>query len=224
MRTYPQSMSRSSDEAGGDDRAGVEDAEVPAPRLDPGEGWRLVDATVETPFEAGAVTVTAHTVVYEDVRLREAVAERTDADPEPDPERLWRFAFASRLRLRPRTRPSGALTRLVTNRARSGFVDQLRDRGFESVSRRDVRRFRVGDADARLAGYDATARVGDVRLAVDGWVAVWPDGDGFLMAGGAYPTDVRDDGGDPEAAAALRERLSPAAFREELFALVRRTA
>jgi hypothetical protein len=154
------------------------------------------------------------------------VAERTDAvaEGESDPDRLWRFAFATRLRLRPRTRASGALTRLVTNRARSGFVDQLRDRGFEAVSARDTRRFRVGDADARLAGYDATARVGDVRLAVDGWVAVWPDGDEFLMAGGAYPTGVRDDGGDPGTAAALAAELTPTEFREELFELVRRTA
>jgi hypothetical protein len=224
-----------SDSADGGAVAGVEGAEVPPPRFDPGEGWRLVDATVETPFDVGAVTVTAHTVVFEDVRLREAVAERADVDVDVDadasgteegaePDRLWRFAFATRLRLRPRARSSAALTSLVTNRARSGFVDRLRDRGFEAVSRRETRRFRVGDADAALAAYDAVARVGDVRLAVDGWVAVWPDGDGFLMAGGAYPTAVRDDGGDPETAAALAERLSPTAFREELFDLIRRTA
>lgn len=234
------------DSTDGDAVAGVDDAEVPPPRLDPGDGWRLVDATVETPFDVGVVTVTAHTVVFEDRRLREAVAGRADSGvdasgspggepaPEPGPEsesesgsepdRLWRFAFATRIRLRPRTRPSAALTRLVTNRAGSGFVDRLRDRGFEDVSRRDSRRFRVGDADATLAAYDAVARVGDVRLAVDGWVAVWPDGDGFLMAGGAYPTAVRDDGGDPATAAALGERLAPTAFREELFDLIRRTA
>lgn len=228
------------DSTDGDAVAGVDDAEVPPPRFEPGEGWRLVDATVETPFDVGVVTVTAHTVVFEDRRLREAVAERADSgvdasgspggEPEPESEsgsgsdRLWRFAFATRIRLRPRTRPSAALTRLVTNRAGSGFVDRLRDRGFEDVSRRDSRRFRVDDADATLAAYDAVARVGDVRLAVDGWVAVWPDGDGFLMAGGAYPTAVRDDGGDPATAAALGERLAPTEFREELFDLIRRTA
>ncbi|MFC6772145.1 hypothetical protein ACFQDD_11570, partial [Halorubrum pallidum] len=59
------------------------------------DGWRRVAETVERPFDAGPVSVEAHTVRY----------ERDGPPPRP-------FVFASRLRIRPETAPNAALTRL----------------------------------------------------------------------------------------------------------------
>jgi hypothetical protein len=195
------------------------DTDVPAPSVtfEQPDRWRLVDESVETPFDAGVVSVRAHTLVYEDVDLAERVGDRDD--------QVWRFVFASRVGLRPRQPRSKPLTSLVTRQSRSGFADRLRDRGFVAVSDRGTRRFRVGDADATLAEYDATVRADGVTLDVDGWLAVWPDEAGdYLLAGGAYPTAVTDDGGDAARAGRLRECLSPGAFREELFEAVKSTA
>jgi hypothetical protein len=213
-------------DGGGRTRDADPESDVPAPQVPVDEDWRRVEATLDTPFDAGVVTVRAHTVVYEDAVVRERVRERTGADA------LWRFVFASRLALRPRTPTSAALTRLVRNRSEAGFVDQLRERGFEAVDRDATRRFRVGDVDTKLTRYDARLSVAGVELAVEGWVTVWPaqsNGDpGYLLAGGAYPTTVEatadgdgTDGTDP--ATALREELVPGTFREELFSLIRAT-
>jgi hypothetical protein len=207
---------------GGDRGDGGSQADVPAPHVPVDEDWRRVEASLDTPFDAGVVTVRAHTVVYEDALVRARVRERTGADA------LWRFVFASRLALRPRTPTSAALTRLVRNRSEAGFVDQLRDRGFEGVDRDGTRRFRVGEVDTKLTRYDARLSLAGIELAVEGWVTVWPasaNGEpGYLLAGGAYPTTVTEAGDADEGrgpAAALREELVPGKFREDLFALIR---
>ena len=188
-------------------------------------GWRRVARTTDRPFEMGPVSVTATTVVYEDERLRRRLRETTDVDDQ------WRFFFASRLAIAPTTPPSGALRRLVTDRARRGFRDRLRDRGFESPEERDRRTVRVDGVEADVTAYDATCPLGDLRLSVVGWLAVWPDGSEFLLAGGAYPTALvdagapaRDDETSEETATGrLADHLTPDEFREELFALIRAT-
>lgn len=183
-------------------------------------GWEPVDCRRETLFEVRSVRVRAATVVHEDEAMADRVADAAGVDV----GRTWRFFFASRVELRPETPVTGMLTRLVTNRAGSGFADQLRDRGFEDVDPGRTREFRVGDVDATLRAYDARVRYGGLTLAVDGWLAVWPDDPGFLIAGGAYPTAVLETSGGREAAArALREEVSPGAYRDELFGLIRAT-
>jgi hypothetical protein len=194
-------------------------------------GWRRVERTTDTPFSVGPVSVTATTVVYEDERLGRTLAETTGIDGQ------WRFFFASRLAISPATPPSGALRRLVTDRARRGFRDRLRDRGFDAPEERDRRTIRIDGIDADVTAYDATCRLGDLRLSVVGWLAVWPDDSGsdpesdFLLAGGAYPTTVVASGlggGDDETSATdptreLAEQLTPDEFRAELFSLIRVT-
>jgi hypothetical protein len=192
---------------------------VPYPEGEVGAGWRLADESRETLFSVSRVTVTAATRVYEDQDLRSAVREATGLD------RTWRFLFASRLVLNPEPPASGALRRLVTDRAKKGFAGRLADRGFEDVRNVEDRRFAVDGTDATLHHYEATVAEGDgPTLVADGWVAVWPDGARFLLAGGAYPRRVDDDGGDPGAAATLREFLDPGGFREDLLTFVRGTA
>lgn len=169
--------------------------------------------------------MTATTVVYEDERLRRRLRETTGIDGQ------WRFFFASRLAISPTTPPSGALRRLVTDRARHGFRDRLRDRGFEAPEERDRRTIRIDGTEADVTAYDATCRLGDVRLSVVGWLAVWPDDSEFLLAGGAYPTAIVETGaaarGDGTAREAdtdeLAEHLTPDGFRDDLFALIRAT-
>jgi hypothetical protein len=175
--------------------------------------WRRASETTETPFAAPGLTVTAHISLYEDDRLRERVRERTGVD------RSWRFFLATRLELAPQPPVTAALRGLVASRASRGFADRLEDRGFEAVERTERRRLAVGDDDARLFGYDARCRVDGVTLSVDGWLAVWAPDRTFRLAGGAYPIAVVD--GDGETTDALADCLDPAAFRSELFALVR---
>jgi hypothetical protein len=200
---------------------------APAPPTLPDDrlaGWRRVDRTTDRPFEVGPVSVTSTTVVYDDDRLRRAVREATGIDGQ------WRFFFASRLAISPTTSPSGALRRLVTDRARRGFRDRLRDRGFESPAERERRTIRLDGTDAAVTAYDATCRLGGVRLSVVGWLAVWPDGPEFLLGGGAYPTAVVEtgvgaatEGAEPSSDAAddLSALLTPDDFRKELFSLLR---
>jgi hypothetical protein len=192
-------------------------------------GWRRAEQTTDRPFEVGPVSVTATTVVYEDERLGQTLRETTGIDGQ------WRFFFASRLAISPTTPPSGALQRLVTDRARRGFRDRLRDRGFESPEERERRTIRIDGSDAEVTAYDATCRLGELRLSVVGWLAVWSDdadsNSDFLLAGGAYPTAVVASGASATDEASptddptgeLTRHLTPDEFREELFSLIRAT-
>jgi hypothetical protein len=179
----------------------------PAPELDVPDGWTEMERTTEELFSVSRVTVTATTVVYEDERLRERVADAVGSG-------FRRFVFAGRLRLRPRTSPSKPLTKLVTSRAKSGFADRLRARGMTEVAAGESRRFSVRGTDATLIRYDATCPVEGATLAVDGWVAVWPGDDGYFVAGGAYPTAVADG---PD----LGDVVDPGRFRDELLDAIR---
>lgn len=188
----------------------------PAVPDEPLDGWRLLERTVDTPFDAGVVSVEAHTLVYEDEALRQRLDDAAGID------RLWRFFTASRLRLYPTTPPSDALTRLVTSRAHSGFADRLRERGFENVRRAERRHLRLNGRTARLSGYDAVCRLSELSLRVRGKAAVWAVNDGYLLAGGAYPTGVRD-AADRRVADAVGDILDPDAYDADLTELIRAT-
>jgi hypothetical protein len=184
---------------------------VDADRL---SGWERTETAVETVFDVGWFEVTTATVVYEDAGLRERIREATGVD------RTWRFFFASRVDV-PGPSTSPALKRLVTIRAADGFVDRLTARGFADVSEAGRRRLRVGDAEAHAIQYTGVCHVDGFVVDVDGWIAVWADGSGgFLLAGGAYPRAVESA---PDGGTALSGLFDPAAFREDLFALIRAT-
>lgn len=189
---------------------------VPSDALAAG-GWRERDREETTPFDATLVRVDAATVVYEDADLRERIRDATGLD------RLWRFFVASRLTLHPETSPSVPLSRLVANRAHAGFADVLAERGFEGVRRTDAAD--VADSlgsDARLASYGALCRLGDVGVRARGLAAVRPSDGAYLLAGGAYPTAVRD-APDETTRDAVAVVLDPDRFREELLELIRGT-
>lgn len=184
---------------------------VPRTSLD---GWRRRETTSETVLDLGAVAVRTATVVYEDASLRDRLRAAAGLD------RTWRFFFASRVSV-PGTPGPAALRSLVTHNARRAFVDRLRDRGFDGVETAGRRDLRVDGEEARAARYEASCVVESVELDVDGWLVVWPDDDGFLLAGGAYPRAVRTAPGGVEGT--VEDHLDPSAFRAELFELVRAT-
>lgn len=179
-------------------------------------GWREAETVSRTVLAVGPVEVTTATTVYEDAALRDRLCEATGLD------RSWRFFFAGRVAV-PGPSASRSLRALVVDRARRGFAERLGERGFDDVDRAGGRSLRVGDAEADATRYEADCRVDGVALDVEGWIVVWPDPartEGFLLAGGAYPRRVRtapDDG----TAGALADAFDPAAFREDLFDLVR---
>ncbi len=146
---------------------------VPADRF---EGWQYVERTTERPFAAGPVSVTAETVRY----------ERTDID-DPRP-----FCFASRLRIRPGGNPNPALTRLVENRAKTGFRERLADRDIEGVTLQGERTLAVDDpsaSEATLVTFQGRCSVrGEESVPVEALLAVWV-ADEYLLAGGAYRVD-----------------------------------
>ncbi|MFB6303169.1 MAG: hypothetical protein ABEH78_09960 [Haloferacaceae archaeon] len=78
----------------------------------------------------------------------------------------------------------------------------------------------MDDRKVRVVRYEATLDVEGVVVDADGWIAVWADADGFLLAGGAYPRAVRSAAG---AESEVSERIDPDAFRADLFALIRAT-
>jgi len=189
---------------------------VPESRLD---GWRQIEDTTESVFDSLFVSVTARTLVYEDERLRASLAEAADVEFAP------RFFFASRIALDPTPPNSRMLDRMVSMRARDGFADRLRARGFDRVETRQHRSYRVDGREGDLYRFDAECRPVGVALSAAGLTAVWPDGDGYLFAGGAYPTAVdefRSDLTETERTA-LTDRIDANAFREELLELIRST-
>ena len=171
-------------------------------------------------FDSLLVSVRARTLVFEDERLRASLADVAGVEFAP------RFFFASRIALDPTPPSSRMLDRMVSMRAREGFADRLRDRGFERVETRRHRSYRVDGRDGDLYRFDAECRPDGVALSAVGLTAVWPDDDdGYLFAGGAYPTAVdefRSNLTETERTA-LTDRIDADAFREELLELIRST-
>jgi len=179
-------------------------AAVPPPEVDIPESWRLVSEETSVPFDVRVVTIAATTRIYEDTGLRDRLAATTGT------ETTWRFVFASRLRIRPAQPTSRALTRLVSDRASSAFVDVLEERGFSAVDRADTHRFAVAGDDAEATRYRARVRLDDRNLPVEAYFAAWPAGEEYLLGGGAYPLSV------PAGESFDREE-----GREELFGMLR---
>jgi|GEM_PF-2536034 len=175
-------------------------------------GWRETEVSESRPFDARVVAVHAHAVVYDDTRLREQIADAAGVSGR------WRFFVAARLALEPETAPSGPLTRLVADRAHTGFADRLAERGLTDVRERDTTTRRVAGVEARVGRFAAVYDAGPVSVRTTARVAVRPDGDSYLLAGGAYPTAVRD--GDPDTARAVGASLAPDRFEAEQRELV----
>jgi len=204
--------------------------------------WERRATSEETVFRAPTATVVGHTVLYDDRRLREALASVDSVELVRDhgddaAERLvatvaddfWRFFFATSLSFHPPLAPGigpASMLPTVTSEAQRSFAADFRARGFEGVQRGRSQRVRTASgARARLRKYTATLPVRDVEsepvpLDVEGWLAVWVHHGSFRVAGGAYPTCGLD-----ELVATLsdseRPPTNPDSFRDELLDLIR---
>ena len=172
-------------------------------------GWTLLEERRETLFSLPTTTVEGHTLLYEDAPLRERLAAATGRD------QVWRFFFATGVEFTPPLPPGVGPAMVypsVASEAKRAFADDLRERGFRSVSRGRRERARSADGGRiRLQEYTAVLRLDGVEIDTTGWLGVWTTGSEFRIAGGAYP-DLRD---------VDAEGPSPAACRQELFDLLR---
>ena len=195
--------------------------EVPEDRLASG-GWTRTDETVETVFELPGTRVEGATLLYGDERTREAAAEHGDVD------QRWRFFFATKLTFTPSLAPGvgpAMILPTVRSEANRTFESELRDRGFQSISRGRTERVRVDSGDrAKLTQYRAELPMAeaDARLPVTGWVGVW-HGDGFRIGAGAYPEEsVAEILGIDDPPEVLTR--PPRAYRDGLLDLIRAVA
>jgi len=182
-------------------------------------GWELSDERVETVFRLGTATVEGATKLFDDVRTREATVEATGIDQQ------WRFFFATALTFRPPLAPGigpAMILPTVRSEAQSKFATELRERGFENVSRGRGERVRTDSGDrARLRSYSASLPLDGTAatLSITGWVGVW-HADGFRIAAGAYPDQpVGEILGIEEPPEPLQR--PPQAYRDELVSLIR---
>lgn len=222
--------------------------EVPEERLRDG-GWQLLEESTEDPayekqFGPATLTATTTTRLYEDAAFRAEIEEKTLGAASGQ---LATF-FASRVTFDPNlaSMPVGRDRILdeVEREARRNFESQLRNAGLSDVTRADTGTFDVeSGAEARLTSYDAAYSFDglSVRLApeesldiaggdiaIAGHLAAWTGDEAVLLAGGAYPAENfrREVSKSPSSAidvdVTVDLELTPDAYREELFGLMRR--
>jgi hypothetical protein len=158
------------------------------PSLPLSDDWRVVNDEESVVLSLPTMRVRGHTVVYEDVSLREAVRAATEGAV----DQPVRFAFATHLAFEPSLPPGAGVASvfpMVREAAEREFATDLRDRGFEKVSRGRRDRTRTADGvRVALRQYDATVPVNGARVDCEGWLGVWHDAGNVSLAGGAYVT------------------------------------
>ncbi|NHN42523.1 hypothetical protein G9C85_12925 [Halorubellus sp. JP-L1] len=176
------------------------------PTLSLASDWRELSDEESVVFSLPTMRVRGHTIVYEDAALRASVRAATDGAV----DQPVRFAFATHLAFDPPLPPGAAVAAVfptIREAAERAFASDLRDRGFERVSRGRRDRTRTAEGvRVALRQFDATVPVDGARVDCEGWLGVWhADGD-VSLAGGAYLT--RGVGGvDVESGRYRRELL-----------------
>jgi hypothetical protein len=223
--------------------------QVPTGRLDDG-GWNQMDDVTQDPaFErsGGPVDLTAatRTLLYEDSGLRETIEARTLGRASAQ----FATFFATRATFDPdiTTLAEGeARDRLldeVESQSVAAFEARLADAGLEAVAETGTDTMTVESGEeARVTNLEATYQFdgfavgfGDESLSVEGGeipvaghLATWISADSVLVTGGAYPADnfARQLTKSPSDAIDITVSVDlgfdPAAYREELFGLMKR--
>lgn len=224
--------------------------EVPEDLLSAGN-WEQVDSRQETVFEQsyGPVTVTAdaNTLVFEDVGLRDELAEKT-LDQVSGQFSLF---SATHVELRPGIDelPAGVGRGQILDRteenARRQFRREMEAAGLANVEQVETGTLTVDTGeDARLTSYAAEFPFQDVSfevaagetitiegapIRVAGDLAVWHHGGFVVIAGGAYPGENFTRNVTKELSSAITVDVSvdlgltPDAYREEVRGLMRAT-
>ena len=203
-------------------------------------GWDERVRAESTVFQTPTSRIVGRTLLYDDGALRAALESAGHGDllagrADTGGRRLvdtgteggyWRFFFATALAFRPPLAPGigpASMLPTVVTESRRTFTDDLEARGFRDVERGRSQRVRTDAGErARLAKVTAAYPLETTELEIEGWIGVW-HGDGFRIAGGAYP--VRGlDGLLASVPEPDRPATDPGGFRSELLDLVRAVA
>lgn len=180
------------------------------PTLSLAGDWRELEADERVVFSLPTMRVRGHTVVFEDPGLRESVRAATDGAV----DHPVRMTFATHLAFDPPLPPGAGVAAVfptVREAAEREFATDLRERGFERVSRGRRDRTRTDDGvRVALRQYDAAVRVDGATVDCEGWLGVWHDGGDVSLAGGAYLTEHVGD-----------LQLEPGRYRRELLDAIR---
>jgi len=180
------------------------------PTLSLAGDWRELEVEERVVFSLPTMRVRGHTVVCEDAALRESVRAATDGAV----DQPVRMTFASHLAFDPPLPPGAGVAAVfptVREAAEREFATDLRERGFERVSRGRRDRTRTDDGvRVALRQYDAAVPIDGASVDCEGWLGVWHDGGDVSLAGGAYLT-----GGVAGLA------LEPGRYRRELLDAIR---
>lgn len=205
--------------------------EVPRERMD---GWTRIDEARETPVEeeVGDATIEgkAHTVVYEDERLRDEVeAAIGELDRPVSILAASRVAFSGGLGGAAGT--DAGVAEAVERAARERFESRLREAGIENIERTGATTVAVeSGAEARYRRYvadlpldtDAADAAGVDSIAVAGDLATWRAEESSLIVGAVSPAESlaaaaeRQDG-DP---GGVEINFDAAAYRDDVRAIV----
>lgn len=222
---------------------------VPKVSLDE-NGWtQTATSSDETVFEQsfGPLTVeaVASSVTYEKTELARGLSEKTLGMVEATPT----LFTATRIDLAPSLDELGPVRSEIQTEieasARDSLESRLREAGLEDVTMTSTGTLAVDSgAEASQTEYRATYPVPDFEvpvtddrrvtiesedLEIESLLAVWPDDDGYLVAGGAYPAENYATSTRRELTDAISVSvdvdlgLDPAAHRAELIDLVRET-
>lgn len=225
--------------------------EIPESLLEEG-GWKQQSKRQATIFERSFVGVEvsadAYTRLFEDVGLRQEIAEKTLGQVTGQ----FSLFSATRVNFDPNidNLPAGiGQDRLLDETEKSAsdqFAAEMRNAGLENVQQTDSGTIDVDTGEeARLLSFtaeypfdtitfpvteDRTITVEGDAVAVDGDLAVWHHGDFVLVAGGAYPGENFARSIQKELSSAITVSvdldlgLTPDVYREEVRGLIRATS
>ncbi len=221
---------------------------LPNDRLDE-LGYVEIDQEQETVFEeeyAGIeLTASAHTLVYEDRELTEDVAERTLGLVEGP---LATF-FATRVGFSPEIDdlPGGVgrsqILEEVEKSSKDSFRVQMESYGIENIEEVGEGTLETDSGvDADLTEFtgvfpfdgfafpvtdDHAVEIDADNVSVDGWLAVWFDGDDTLVAGGVHPAESFEENVSESLSSGIDVEIDvdmgmePDRYREEIHSLMK---
>lgn len=220
--------------------------DVPTEKLQE-NGWKQIEQAQETVFESSfggvEMSVTGHTVVYENRELRREIAEKTVGEVDFTPSSFFatRLEFSTPISALPDTQRS-ALEAETDRSARTEFEERLRDLGLVDVEAGETDELVVetGEVADRIR-YGATYEVEEFSVpiggeeltlapdpfAVAGQLALWEHSDAMMVTGGGYPAEnfaqtLRESVTDAiDVTVEIDLGLDPEAYETELVSLMK---
>lgn len=222
--------------------------EVPKQRLRE-NGWERRNAFTTKLFDRTIdrqrVVADAHTVRYSNEAMRERVRERTFGQVDAS---FGRF-FATRVRTDPEITSFSQSTRddtmqAIERKSVSLFLDWVRDEGIQEPMQTGTGTISVASgATARRIDFEGKRPMKEIPISipktesvtvdlnpvtVNGYLAIWRDGDRILVTGGTHPAENADEVTTERIAPGIQMSVqvdlgfTPAEYREELFGLMKR--